>query len=969
MTQVKAETFNGTVVEDDWIRGIYVKKSQPNGNGYKYEQARWLTRSTDGQFVYCLQPYVSIDNNYKYNVQRSDYLQVLNMSQAQWERVSLLSYYGYGYGNHTDSKWYAITQLLIWRTVSPNTEIFFTNSLNGTRNDSLYVDEINEINNLVSQHYIKPNFNNNNLVLPIGQSASLNDSNNVLSKYTITSTNNVSASINGNTLNIQATGIGTGTINLKKSDTKYSTPPIVYFSPYSQDVMAVGYYDPVPASFSLKVIGGRVEIHKLDSDKKVSIASGEGSLTGAQYGIYTTSGEKIATLTTDGNAYAISDYLPSLGEFILREEVPSLGYTLDKNVYRFQVTEDNLLASVDVFEKVIEREIELTKVYASDETKIMTPEVGIQFGFYDKFGKEVAVKTTDKNGKLTLTLPYGTYDVKQLNTTSGHEKVKDFKIEVKTTGDKFYYTISNAEITSRVKVIKVDQDGKNITKAGIKFKIKNLDTNEYVSQTVSYPTPVTYTIFETDENGVLITPYPLGTGHYQLEELDQVIDGYTWNSQPLKFTIDENSKIISDDNFNAILEIKFTNQEVKGTIEINKIGEKIVLEDETYKYVDIKLKNVEFGLYDESGNLVKKFKTDNNGYVKIENLKLGKYVLKELSSSENHILDEKEYEFELKYKDQYTPVVSKSFTFKNYLPKGSLDFTKVDLTTVEIYKADTDELIFSGVTDENGKIKITDLFVGKFYIIETEAATSYKLSDEKVFFEIKSNGDIVKAKMTNEKITGSLDFTKVDFSDGKPIPNTLIEIYKADTDELVFSGRTDENGKVVIEELEYGKYYILEKECEGYVLNDEKMYFEILEDGEIIKSTMENTKITGSLDFTKVDVSDGKPIPNTLIEIYKVDTDELIFSGRTDENGKIVIEELEYGKYYILEKECEGYILNDEKMYFEILENGKIVKATMENTKKDMPKTFNTDLTSFLIIGGTAIAGLGLLLYAKKKKD
>ena len=78
---------------------------------------------------------------------------------------------------------------------------------------------------------------------------------------------------------------------------------------------------------------------------------------------------------------------------------------------------------------------------------------------------------------------------------------------------------------------------------------------------------------------------------------------------------------------------------------------------------------------------------------------------------------------------------------------------------------------------------------------------------------------------------------------------------------------------------------------------------------------------------------------------------------------------MEYGKYYILEKECEGYILNDEKMYFEILENGKIVKATMENTKKDMPKTFNTDLTSFLIIGGTAIAGLGLLLYAKKKKD
>ena len=86
--------------------------------------------------------------------------------------------------------------------------------------------------------------------------------------------------------------------------------------------------------------------------------------------------------------------------------------------------------------------------------------------------------------------------------------------------------------------------------------------------------------------------------------------------------------------------------------------------------------------------------------------------------------------------------------------------------------------------------------MGKYYIIETEAATGYRLSEEKVLFEVKENGEIVKANMTNEKKKGTLEFTKQDFSTSETLPNTLIEIYNED-DELVFSGRTDENGKII----------------------------------------------------------------------------------------------------------------------------------------------------------------------------
>lgn len=106
------------------------------------------------------------------------------------------------------------------------------------------------------------------------------------------------------------------------------------------------------------------------------------------------------------------------------------------------------------------------------------------------------------------------------------------------------------------------------------------------------------------------------------------------------------------------------------------------------------------------------------------------------------------------------------------------------------------------------------------------------------------------------------------------------------------------------------------------------------------------------------------------MEIYTID-DELVYTGTTDENGKIVIEELEYGKYYILEKNApEGYNLNTEKMYFEIKEDGQIVKCTMKDEK--IIEVPNTELNDLHIkeIGSImlCVAGIGVIIYAKKKR-
>ena len=571
--------------------------------------------------------------------------------------------------------------------------------------------------------------------------------------------------------------------------------------------MRVGYYDPLPALFNLDVIGGRVEIYKLDSETKESFPQGNASLENAIYGIYTTNNEKIGELRTDSNGYAISDYLPSLGEFYIKEITPSKGYTLDKNKYSFVLNENVLLESLDVYEKVKETNLTLFKVFANSKTGILTPEPNVTFDVYlnncnfrpmlrssnklREINNNVCLVneiTTDKNGYAEIKLPYGSYTFKQITSTPNYEKVDDFEFVVgDDTDSNTYKLISNAEITAKLKVIKVDKDtGEVIPRSGISFKIKSLASNDYVCQTVTYPKAETLCEFKTDSNGVLITPYPLISGKYKLEEVDQVIDGYLWNKESQEFEIGENSNLIKDDKYGVLFETKFENKAVKGLIEIHKKGEKLVINDNKFSYEEIALEKVKYGLYDENKKLVQEVTTDSNGYAKIENLKLGKYFLKELKTNDNHVIDSKEYEVELKYKDQYTAVISKVFNFTNKLSKGKLEFTKKDFTTsdtipntkIEIYLNDDEEkLIGEYITDKDGKVIIDNLPAGhKYFILEKEAPEGYILNTDKIEFEIKENGEIVKSGMTNTKIKSKIIINKVD-SNNNPLAGVVIGIY------------------------------------------------------------------------------------------------------------------------------------------------------------------------------------------------
>ena len=727
----------------------------------------WTKYNFDNRTAYCIEPGIKEGTIY---------------NQGDWNntgynnnirtRTYLLAYYGYDYPGHQTDSYRMATQAMIWEAVLGNTSVSFSS---GRWNAGTQIDvsaEKNEIERLITNHYTRPSFNGQTINLNVGETTTLTDTNNVLDNFNI-SVSGADYSVNGNSLTIRPTQVGDIQIRMVKK-TYTNEAPVIFYGDGIQNMVVGGAIDPVVSTINIHSVGGKVTISKKDLDNRNNTPQGEAKLSGTVYGLYDAGTDKLIEKLTVTEAESIqSGNLPYLGKFYIQEISAGEGYQIDDSKYYFDSTLDNINASLELFDKVINRNYDITKVYADAETKIMTPEPNVEFGFYNSKGELYKKATTDSNGRLVVNLVYGKYTVKQLTSTPNYEKVDDFEIIVKDMGDVVYKVISNAEITSKLKVVKIDKEtGSVIARAGIKFKIKSLKTGEYVCQNITYPTAQQVCVFETDENGIFITPYALESGTYQLEEVDQKIDGYLWNEESLPFEIGENSQVIKDDKYGIIFEVKFENERVKGKVEINKVGEELKLDNESYSYNKIPLGNVKYGIYANEdikvdgkviyskGDLVKTIITDEKGYASLEDLELGKYYALELESSSNNVLDKTKYLFELKYQDQYTATVIQILNLENHYPKGTLEFTKTDLATgdvipntkIEIYTKDKNELIFAGVTDENGMIKITNIFPGTFYIVETEAATGYQLSDEKVFFEITEDGQIVKANMTNELI-------------------------------------------------------------------------------------------------------------------------------------------------------------------------------------------------------------------------
>lgn len=777
-TEVSAATLTQTPV-DNWY---YTRR----GGGKPYMSAQWNLYDLDGKTAYCIEPGV--------NITTSDYEGAIGWINSPYSdevnrKIQLYGYYGYNYPGHENLRYRAAAQSLIWEATGGQIIEFWTERY-GNGNFINLNAERNEILRLASTHYEVPTFDSDTKDAVIGETTTFTDTKGILSNFDVVKSSDASVSINGNTLSVTPNVVGNITVVLKKKT--YTQDPTIIFvgkDATSQKMGMFGVDDPVLVRVKLNVVGGSLKINKKDLDTKLSKPQGDATFKNAVYELLDENYNFITDLIIDDSFGAKTDKILSPNKiYILREKTASEGYLLDKTEYRFKIDRDNLDIEMDVYEDVIEKTVNIYKVFADGSTTILKGEPNVSFEIYLKStGEYYKTIKTDEKGFVSVKLPYGKWIFKQVSSTSGFEKVKDFEIVINNDSDEdITKIISNAEIKAKLKLIKVDSESRKIlVRDGIKFRIKNLDTGEYVCQNVTYPGQEKICVFET-KDGMFITPYVLGYGNYQIEELEeQSIPGYVWNSVPLKFSIDENSKFIQDDEFGLMLEVQFENKEVKGEVEIKKVGEKLVIENGTFRYEEIELDGVHYDLiadgdiYAGDGTLIYKGKqliksfVTKDGYFKLTNLYLGKYCLIETKTVGNHVLNSKPYCFEIKYKDQYTDTIKLIINQKNYLAKGDFELSKVDLSTgepvegalIEIYTED-DILIYSGETDKSGKLYVKGLESGKKYkFVEKEAPEGYILNDEIHEFEILNNGDIVKDTLSNEKIV-------ID------VPNTFANDYK-----------------------------------------------------------------------------------------------------------------------------------------------------------------------------------------------
>lgn len=415
---VHAETTG--FYEAEFIDNIYVSKYQYSTNTIYYQKAKFFRKYGTNEFAYCIEPFTFFKENSEYY---SDY-NPNHLSEDKIQRIIELAHFGYGYKDHTDNKWYAITQLLIWKEADSSGDFYFTDGANGPR-INIFEQEINELNQLIENYNKKPSFINENIKIIEDTQKILIDENNILEDYTI---NNENITIGNNSLIINNLKEGEYNISLTKNDNYYNKPVIFYNSYTSQNLVIQGDYNKND-TLRIKVEKSNLEITKIDADTNKTTPLGEAALDGAIYNLYNEEMKKISEVEIKNNTASINNL--DYGKYYIKEEKPGEGYLLDDETYEFEI-KDNLQIKIILKNKVIDKNITIIKQYGENNT--YNNEQNISFEIYNK-DKLFQTITTNEEGKISIKLPYGTYKIKQLNTTDGYEKIEDFSITINNTED------------------------------------------------------------------------------------------------------------------------------------------------------------------------------------------------------------------------------------------------------------------------------------------------------------------------------------------------------------------------------------------------------------------------------------------------------------------------------------------------------------------------------------------------------
>ena len=549
---------------------------------------------------------------------------------------------------------------------------------------------------------------------------------------------------------------------------------------------------------------GKITIHKRDAETradlagaKFEVAAAEDIYVGNGYCIYP-KGTVIDTITTgaDGIAETTKAIYKGYSYTVTEIEAPK-GYSIsDEPTQTIKLVEQQAEFVVDFENEQNTIPFEITK------TDISTGELipDCSFEILNENKEQVITGTTDENGIAKFQLAIGKYFYREISAPDIYE-IDDtpYPFEITENDDIVKAEMTNKKKSGSIKVTKTTTGNLNIE--GIKFFATGIsDTNKDLKFEAT-----------TNENGVAMFD-KLVIGKYVITE-----DGSTVPAAYL--TADEQEVTVE---YNETAEVKVTNEEKTGTVQVHKRTEG----QKNVEGITFYLK----GTSDSGREINIPATTDKDGVAVFENVPIGTYSIIEDEETVPYgylVADEKEV----------TVIYSETVDAEiiNNEQTGTIKVHKrtegdLNISGITFYLKGTSdsgrEINIPATTDKDGVAVFENVPVGTYMVIEDEKTVpyGYLVAAEK---EVTvTYAETVDTDILNEEQTGTIQIHKktADMSNVEGIRFILSGI--SDTGrEINIPAITDKDGLAKFEGVPVGTYTITEDGSTvpyGYLVADSK---------------------------------------------------------------------------------------------------------------------------------------------------
>ena len=323
--------------------------------------------------------------------------------------------------------------------------------------------------------------------------------------------------------------------------------------------------------------------------------------------------------------------------------------------------------------------------------------------------------------------------------------------------------------------------------------------------------------------------------------------------------------------------------------------------------------------------------TNFAGYAIFDEIKPGAYEIREITAPSGWLKDDATYTAAVATGETTTfSLVNKELPGLRIIKYDRKNMVAMPDVTFEIFRDSVSLGKFK--TDEFGEILLTDAAPGTYRAVEVDTGSDGHILDTTPQEVELSAGDGIKELLFFNDVKPGMRLIKVDSTDpSKAIPNAVFEIKSVAGDYGPKEFTTDQNGEIDLSKLPTGAYVVTEKACEGYIIDQAQRIIQ-LDANEDAQFVFTNT-IKPSLQIIKTS-ADGSRLKNVHFRIAKIEDGTHYLDRTTNEQGEILIADLEPGVYSVKETATDSSHILDLREYHMELFPGKTSTLTVENQKR-----------------------------------